>query len=439
MNTFLPEEEFMPHNNHSYKRRLILNIINHLGPISRTELINLTDYRPASISDIIKGLLEEQLIVETGNYSAGHGRRRTLLEINKTHLCAIGMVFTSNSVNFIVSQVDGSILKQDLLKFSPDVGKDILISQIIDRVKILLDTFHNKEILGIGIGEPHHDPTGYQTGGTLSSDYSHFNDWVHLGLKPRLEELFQLHVEVYSGVTLPVMAQQHFGVAKGVQNFICIELSNGIGASICCNGVPVTGAKGMSGELGHTVISYGVPNQKLCYCGKPGCVENSTAYPYLIAELKDALNHGVFSTLSTHLDSNKDITISAIRKALGENDRLCMYHVKNIAARLGVLIANTVNLLNPELVVLYGFMLELGDYFLNQLETSIRENVLSIVEDFEIRISDSLETILPLGAVAEIYTSYLRSDDYKWVYQLQPSDLEEWSLIQGAHLENNQA
>lgn len=427
----------MPHNSHSYKRRLILNIINHLGPISRTELINLTDYRPASITDMIKELLEEQLIVETGNYSAGHGRRRILLEINKTHLCAIGMAFSSDSVNFIVSQVDGTILKQDFLKFSPAIEKDILIGQIIDRTKALLEDFHDKEILGIGIGEPHHDPTGYPIGGSFSVDYSHFNDWVHLGLKSRLEELFQLHVEVYSEVTLPVMAQQHFGVAKGIQNFICIELSNGIGASICCNGTPVTGAKGMAGELGHNVISYGSSDQKLCYCGKPGCVENSAAYPFLISELKKALNRGVFSALNTRLDGAGEITIPAIRKALGENDRLCMYHIKNIAAQLGVLIANTVNLLNPEVVVLYGFMLELGDYFLNQLETAIRENVLSIADDFEIRISDSLETILPLGAVAEIYTSYLRSEDYKWVYQLQPFDLEEWTLIQGTHTDAN--
>ena len=106
-----------------------------------------------------------------------------------------------------------------------------------------------------------------------------------------------------------------------------------------------------------------------------------------------------------------------------------MHYVKNVAVRLGVVIANAVNLLNPELIVLYGFMLELGDYFLNQLQIAIHENTLSVAGDIEIRISDSMENILPLGAVAEICSSFLRSDDYKWIYQLEPSDLEEWSLI----------
>ncbi len=420
----------MPHNSHFNRRHLILNIINHLGPISRTELINLTDFRPATVSSIIKELLEEQLIAETGNYSAGQGRKRTLLEINKEHLCAVGMSFSSDHVVFIVSQFDGSILKQDSLKITPGIKKDTLIEQIITHVQALLEAFQDKNILGIGISDPAHDPTNYQAEQSLTLNYAHFNDWVHLKLKPQLEAQFGLRVETYSGVALPAIAQQRFGVAKGAQNFICVELSNGIGSSICCNGMAVSGAKGMAGELGHMVIDYGSANQKLCYCGKPGCVENSTAFPALVAELEAALNRGIFSSLNSHLDDNRAITVRAIREALEENDRLCMYYVKEVATRLGVVIANAANLLNPELIVLHGFMLELGDYFLNQLKISIRENMLTVSGDCEIRISDSLETILPLGAVAEICASYLRSDDYKWIYQLQPSDLEEWSMIQ---------
>jgi len=424
----------LPHNNHFHKRHLILNIINHLGPISRTELINLTDYRPASISALIKELLDEQLIVESGNYSAGHGRKRTLLEINKTHLCAVGMSFSASSVTFIVAQFDGSILQQSTLGIAPDLQKDLqkelLITQITEHVAKLLSEHCDKEILGIGISDPPHDPTSYHAEHSLPVNYAHFNDWVHLGLKPRLESTFGLRVETYSGVALPAMAEQRFGVARGARDFICIELSNGIGSSICCNGMAVTGARGMAGELGHTVIDRSADADRLCYCGKPGCSEVSTAYPALVSQLEAALSRGVFSSLKEHLDPKRGITVEAIRAALEENDRMCMYYVKEIAMRLGLLIANAVNLLNPELIVLYGFLLELGDYFYRQLEIAIRENTLSVSGDLDIRISDSLETILPLGAVAEICSSYLRSDDYKWVYQLQPSDLEEWTLIQ---------
>ncbi len=409
----------MAYNSHTFKRYLILNMISHLGPISRTELIELTDYRPASVSDIIKELLDEKLIVETGYASVGHGRKRTMLEINKEHLCAIGISFINDSVNYVVSRIDGSVLLHSVQQVDMDATREDLIREIVLKIQVLLEQFQDKRIVGIGISEPLFDPTAYQYGNSLVTNYSHFNDWIHISLKPRLQDEFGLLVDSYSGVTLPAMAEQRFGAAKGVQNFICVELSNGIGSSICCNGMPVAGANGMAGELGHTVIEYGVGKHRLCYCGKPDCVEVDTAYPALVGSIMDALDHGVLSSLT----QGQSITVTAIRDALASGDRMCMHLVREAALRIGVVIANAVNLLNPELVVLHGFMLELGDYFLRHLEQSLRENVLAIAADFQLKVSDSMETLLPLGAVAEIFSFYLRSDDYKWVYQLRNPDI----------------
>ena len=404
----------MAYNSHTFKRHLILNMISHLGPISRTELIELTDYRPASVTDIIKELLDDRLIVESGSVSVGHGRKRTLLEINKGHLCAIGLAFTNESVSYVVSCIDGSILSRQTGRMDLSASREDLIGQITATVVALLEQYKDKHIVGIGISEPLFDPTAYQYGSSLTANYVHFNDWIHLSLKPRLKEITGLQVNSYSGVTMPAMAELRFGAAKGVQNFICVELSNGIGSSICCNGQPVAGANGMAGELGHTVVAFSAGDQPLCYCGKPGCVEVQTAFPALVSSIMDALRSGVFSNLTP----GQPITVEAIRTALDSGDRMCMHYVRQAAQRLGAAIANAVNLLNPELVVLHGFMLALGPYFMTHLEQSLRENVLAISSGFDLKISDSMETLLPLGAVAEIFSAYLRSDDYQWVYQL---------------------
>lgn len=402
------------YNSHAFKRNLILNMISHLGPISRTELIELTDYRPASVSDIIKELMDGQLITEVGFTSVGHGRKRTMLEINKAHLCAVGLSFTSDSVSYVLSQIDGVILSRQTQTVGLEMSREQLIADIAAHIDGLISQFADRQIVGIGISEPLFDPTSYQYGSSLVANYAHFNDWIHLSLIPKLESCTGLTVRSYSGVTMPAMAEQRFGVAKGVQNFICVELSNGIGSSICCNGMPVAGAKGVAGELGHTVIEYTSAKHRLCYCGKPDCVENDTAFPALVTSIMEALNNGVFSTLKP----GAPITVATIRQALESGDRMCRHYVREAAIRIGLVIANSVNLLNPELVVLHGFMLELGDYFLQQLEQSLRENVLSIAADFELRISESMETLLPLGAVAEIFSTYLQSNDYQWVYQL---------------------
>ena len=80
--------------------------------------------------------------------------------------------------------------------------------------------------------------------------------------------------------------------------------------------------------------------------------------------------------------------ISCVRcPYLSSNDRMCQHFIKKAAEQIGLAIANAVNLLNPQMIVLYGFMLELGDYFLSHLERAIRENVIFLANDFEVRIS----------------------------------------------------
>lgn len=408
----------MPHNSYFHRSQMLLNIIHHLGPISRTELVELTDWRPASVGDIIRELLEKQLIIETGHSSGGHGRKRTLLEINKEHLYAIGISFTPEAALCLAAGIDGRIFTQSAVPINPAQPKEELARLIAKEVQQLIDQCSQKELVGIGICKPFYDPLTYESSHSILSNYTHFHDWIHHRLQPLLENCAQVPVEAFSPVTLPALAEQRFGAAKGARDFLCVELSNGIGASIFCNGAPVGGAHGVAGELGHTVIDRDM--DQLCYCGKPGCVEGVTAFPALVSQIRSALDSGVFSSLSACADDG--ITVRDIRRALDTGDRMCIHFVKESAIRLGVAIANAVNLLNPELIVLYGFMLELGDYFLQHLQTSILENTIVLANDFSIRTSASMETILPLGAVAELFTAYLKMDDYKWVYQLHPAE-----------------
>lgn len=417
----------MPSKNHDHRRYLILNLIYRFGPVSRTELIAYTDYRPATVGEIIKELLDEQLIVETGRLSTCHGRRRAMLELNKDFICSIGISTAPSRVSTVMAQLDGTILCRYDDEVADTQRKDELTECVANRVQELLRTYGDRKIVGIGVGDPLYDPSCYPMNGTLASNYAHFNDWVHYNLKPRLEQLSGLPVKTFSPAMLPTLVEMRFGVAKGARDFLCVELSNGIGVFICANGSPVTGANGVAGELGHTVMDLSAASGKLCYCGKPGCVEIDTAYPAIVRDIRDALDRGVYSSLCEIPDVQNKLSLSDIRRALDEGDTLCRFHVGRAAHCVGVAIANAVNLLNPELVVLYGFMLELGDFFFAELSKSIRENTLVLANNFEIRTSTTLLDSLPLGAAAEMFTSFLRSDDYNWIYRIAPEAAENLS------------
>ncbi len=396
-------------------------MINHLGPISRTALIEHTAYRPATVGSIVTELLDQNLVIETGFHSNGQGRKRALLEINKKHICAVGMYFSSRHITYVLSQFDGGVIERVRIGYSVEKDKKELLSEIQSGVGEMLSQHSELKFVGIGICKPLIDPISYKNTKNSRNEYEAFSSWIEEELCRYLEESFSLPVEVFSGVTLPAQAEYTFGVAKGIDNFIWVELSNGIGTSIFCNGDAVGGARGFAGELGHT--STHSPNSgRLCYCGKPDCVEASSAWPAIKEAIVSELNRGVISSLNANLLNPEDLTVEDVREAIKAGDRICRYYVKRAAENIGAAIANAVTLLNPEMIVLYGFMLHLGDYFLQNLERAIRENVVFSSAEFEVKTSTVSESIMPLGAAANIFFSYLRCEDYKWVYRLDSTD-----------------
>ena len=138
---FPKEVRDLAYNSYEFKRNLLLNIIAHQGPISRTDLAEITDYRPASVTDITRQLLDEKLIVETDHISDGPGRKRVLLEINKKHICAIGIAFTADAVQYVVSAIDGSLLAQSNHKMPGKQDREELIQMIGEQTENLIRQF----------------------------------------------------------------------------------------------------------------------------------------------------------------------------------------------------------------------------------------------------------------------------------------------------------
>lgn len=419
----------MPFDKYFQRKYLLLNLINHLGPISRIDLIEITDYRPATVNALINELLNEKLVVEAGYEASTHGRKRVLLEINKEYICGMGISISRSRIDFIVAQFDGQIIHESTMALSGSESDNERIDMICVHAKnVLRDVSESKHIIGVGLCRALYDPTNFNK----EESNNPFGVWVPYSLLPRLGAQIDCPVYTFNNTYLPAVAEHRYGVAQDSENFIWIELSNGIGSSIFCQGNAIQGGRrmGQPGEIGHMVYDHS-ENARLCYCGKPGCVEAYTAWPALLADIQEALSKRSYSLLQTYGKSPEELTIQDVRRALDEGDTTCQYYVRRAAQRLGITIANAVNLLNPDVIVLYGFMLELGDYYLEHLERSIRENVLSFLQYFDIRISNTSEHIMPLGAIAEMISSFLHIDEYKWVYQISrdknsaPSSPEE--------------
>lgn len=403
---------------HSQRKYTMLNLINRLGPVSRKRLIELTDARPASVSDLTKELIDEGLIVETGSVSNGPGRKRTLLELNSKKICAIGVLLSYTKVTYVLSQIDGTVVERidsDII----DPKDDQLAEMAISRITNLISSHPDKKIVGIGLADPLFDEARFGFTASLSKTYDSFIDWSHMQLKPRLEKLVDIPVRNFSAVSLPALVEQHYGAAKDKRDFICVEVSNGLGISIMCGGKVVEGFQGRAGELGHTTINFGLEDRTMCYCGKTGCVEADAAFPYVRRNIVKALENGTYSSLLDFYDQTKPLTVSDVRRGLDAGDILCEHYVRESARRIGAAIANAVNILNPEIIVLYGSMTELGSFFTEELRSILRRNTFVLLRDYTVTVNEKMESLLPLGAAAEMFNDFLKSEDYSWVYRMQ--------------------
>ncbi|NCB06291.1 MAG: ROK family protein, partial [Clostridia bacterium] len=188
---------------------------------------------------------------------------------------------------------------------------------------------------------------------------------------------------------IKAIAEEKFGAAKGLKDFICLDLCNGVGMSFYINGSVVRGANNVAGQIGDTVVHT---NERICSCGKVGCVEASAAFPAVRANILGALERGVFSVLNSYYDCKQELTVQDVKRALDSGDKLCCHYIKESAQLLGLAIANAVNLLNPQCVFLHGYMIGLGDFFIQNLEAAIRENCMMVFSNVEIKVlSSSLE------------------------------------------------
>lgn len=420
---------------HAHRRYTILNIINHLGSVSRKKLIELTDYRPASVTELVKELMDEGLVVEKGSVAGGPGRHRTLLELNKEKICAIGIVMAYSSITYVLSQLDGTIVErvEDRLpseKPSPRKEKQELLSAsvtetVIARIRKMIADHPDLNIVGIGLGDPLYDESQFAYTASLPAVYDSFTGWEHTELLPRLQEAAGVPVKSFSAVALPALAEQHFGLAKGVRDFVCVELSNGLGTSMICGGNLITGYQGRAGEFGHTTINFGAENRSMCYCGKAGCVEADAAFPYIRRSICEALKNGTFSILLDSFDPEVPLTVEDVRRGLDAGDILCEHYVRESARRIGAALANVVNLLNPELIILYGSMTALGDFFLDEIRSILRRNTLVLLREYQVCVDVSMENLLPLGAAAEMFNEFLRTEDYSYIYKLPQNETTE--------------
>jgi len=235
------------------------------------------------------------------------------------------------------------------------------------RKGIKLDRYitDKEQLLGLGLAVP--GPLDIEAGCLLN--VPNLNDWANHPIRNELEELLNLRVLLDEDVTAIVLGEQWCRWGTEYHNVLYLYVGIGIGLGIVSNGHALRGWKGNIGQIGHVQID---PAGPLCHCGKRGCLE---AYCTADAILRDAriavLNrdHLAGPQLSDLPHRIEDIVAS--------DDPIFVEVLRQAARRLGTTLSEAIAILDPELVLLGGDMLQkLGDNFVETLVLEIPKSAM---------------------------------------------------------------
>jgi glucokinase len=181
--------------------------------------------------------------------------------------------------------------------------------------------------------------------------------WENVRLAGKLESILSVPVFVENDVNAGTMAEYMLGAGKGMRNMIGIFVGTGIGGGLIFEGKLHEGYRGAAGEIGHMVLERNGPR---CGCGKKGCVEALASRTAMERDVRTAIRHGAKSVVTEIMKERKRtrMTSSVIMRALAKRDPLMLQVMKRAQYHLGILVANLINTLDPEAVVIGGGIAE---------------------------------------------------------------------------------
>ena len=340
----------------SINRQIVLNFVRERGPISRAEIAQITALQRSTVSTIVDELKENGLVEEVSGESTG-GRPPILLSLRTADAVAIGVDIGTAHTVVATSDLAGRVLEQE--QFDTHADADKTIQNIISLVQGFIA--ENKgTIEGIGISLP-----GLIDPVSGSCFVPHFR-WRDLPLETRLRTASGLSVSVDNDANAAALAELWFGrpEVQEVRNFVMVLVEEGLGTGIVLDGQVYRGERSAAGEFGHMTIGSAAP--VACAAGSRRCWEAFASERAAVAR---------YSKLSRDNNGKREITFAQLIDRALRGERIARAALKETGHYLGVGIANLVQGLAPQAVILAGPITQVWPLISEEVKAAAQESI----------------------------------------------------------------
>lgn len=383
-------------------RKVIFSLIQKNGPLTKRTIQNLTNLKLTTLNRIINDLLTKELIIEESVGESTGGRKPTLYNVNSSKFYSIGIDISRTYTQIVLTNLKMQIIKEKRFSGEDWYSCENLIERIVEAVRSFLDGLNitSDYLLGVGVGVigPLEREKGTQASPASIGEFSFNLKFI----KESLENRLRLPVIIDNGANCAVFGEYFYGYGKGYENIAYFNCGVGIRTGVITAGTIIRAINDREDAFGHMVIDI---NGRECYCGNHGCVESYSSIYSILKEFKVKSIRENKTYIQKDLDS---IDYKDVFNLANEGEHIANEVVSNSAIVFGTALANYINLLNPQLVILSGPTIYSSDIFY-KLSTEVAIKKINAA-NANIKFSKGgyfKEFTMAVGAAAIMIESYI--------------------------------
>ncbi|WP_249730392.1 ROK family transcriptional regulator [Paenibacillus sp. J2TS4] len=346
-------------------KEIVLNIIKDSGPLSRTEIAKQSGITKATVSDIVKDLIEERLIYDEKE-DADFSKRGTKLHFSKNAAYGIAVDLGGTSIHFGQFNLAGECIGEQTVATYPLSTSQAFLDQMAADMKTFIQQSGQpmERLSFICIATPGIiDPSS----GVVLEGSPNLPEWKNVRLAQYFNDVFHVPVTIENDVRAALVGEMYEGALQDLSSAVLIGIGTGLGSAVLMDGKVIRGARNAAGEIGYMIFH----NHQLYAPSAKGHLEMICSGSGLEA-----------AALALY---NKKISAKEVFRQAQQVDLQAKYLVDQFEDHLAMGILNIIALLNPEKIVLMGSVTK--SLSMDQLKRKISLHT-SDVTDVAIEISN---------------------------------------------------
>ncbi len=387
------------HKNNIIKRSIIAYMAIH-GECTLSELTKELHISVPTITKLVAELAEEKIVSDFGKVETPGGRRPNVFGLTSSALYFVGVNVGRGSLSYVITDIQNNIITEEIDDSFSLVDRPQCLEHIAENIYNFVANcgVERNKIMGLGVSI-----TG-RVNPEAGRSYKYFTQ-MKLSVREVIEQKVGIRTLVENDTRARCYAEYTCGKSKDESNILYLHLGLGVAVGIIIDGKLYNGKSGFAGEFGHIPF---FDNEKICACGKKGCLETEVSGLAIEEKMIMLIESGVNTILRERYDRHDLIYIGDIINAAKSDDNLSIELIEEAGEKVGKAVATLINIFNPETVIVGGALAAAGDYIMLPLKSSTNKYSLSLVyQDTQFIVSSLKENANAWGVAMLIRNKVL--------------------------------